>query len=58
MTYRLNPKSRGDVVIFHAPPALNAQGIPYSEVFIKRIVGLAGDTVSVRDGKTFVNGKY
>jgi len=56
VTYRFNGKSRGDVVIFHAPPALNAQGIPYSEVFIKRIVGLPGDVVSVHDGKTYVNG--
>lgn len=40
---------RGDVVIFHPP-------IKPSEVWIKRVVGLPGDHVTVRNDRLIVNG--
>ena len=40
---------RGDVVIFHPP-------IKPSEVWIKRVAGLPGDHVTVRNDRLFVNG--
>ena len=46
--YRLAGPERGDVVLFEAPG-----GAPT----IKRVVGLPGDTVAVRDGVLFVNGE-
>jgi signal peptidase I len=47
------PYTRGDIIVFN-PPANWAEG---SDVpFIKRIVGLPGDHVELRDGKVFVNG--
>ena len=30
---------------------------PNDEIFVKRIVAVAGDTVMIEDGKLFVNGK-
>ena len=39
---------RGDVVLFRAPDN--------GELTIKRLVGLAGDTVGIRDGLLYVNG--
>ncbi len=45
----LGEPQRGDVVVFHFPPdpAVN---------FIKRVVGLPGDTVRVRDDQLIING--
>jgi signal peptidase I len=46
----LGEPKRGDVIVFRFPenPAIN---------FIKRLVGLPGDTISYRDKKLFVNGE-
>ncbi|MDB6065121.1 MAG: signal peptidase [Pedosphaera sp.] len=43
-----NPK-RGDIVVFFSP----ADGIR----LVKRVVGLPGDTIELRDNKLFVNGE-
>ena len=47
--YMLGGPKRGDVVIFKYPcdPSKN---------YVKRVVGLPGDTVEIRDGEVFVNG--
>ena len=47
LTYRLEAPKRGDVVIFRYPRNP-------SEFFIKRIIGLPGETVIVRDGQVEV----
>jgi signal peptidase I len=45
---------RGDIVVFSPPPgwASDAAGTP----FIKRVIGVGGDTVDIHDGSVFVNG--
>ena len=48
-TYRLSSPARGDVVVFHNPQ------YP-SELYIKRIVGMPGETIEIRRGSLYVNG--
>jgi len=44
---------RGDVVVFQPPPAA---GQSPSTRYVKRIVGVPGDTLSMRGGKLFLDG--
>jgi len=48
--YRFEPIERGDVVVFWYP-------LDRSKSFIKRVVGLPGDTIQIRAGHLYVNGK-
>src|SRR6202042_122186 len=48
--YHFEPIDRGDVVVFWYP-------LDRSKSFIKRIVGLPGETVEIRSGNVYVNGK-
>jgi signal peptidase I len=54
LTPRWSPYARGDIVVFDPPPSWVDQtnGVP----LIKRVIGLPGETVELRDGKVFVNG--
>ena len=53
LTPRWSPYTRGQVVVLASPVAWSEGGAP----FIKRVIGVAGDTVEVRaDGKVAVNG--
>ena len=49
LAYRWNEIQRGDIIVFHFPP-------DPSRRFIKRVIGLPGDVVSIHDGQVYANG--
>lgn len=49
LSYLFSDPERGDVVIFRYP-------VNPREKFIKRVIGLPGETVEIRDGEIFING--
>lgn len=51
LAYLFGNPQRGDVIVFHPPP-------PYSpkEQFIKRVIAVPGDTISVTDSAVIVDG--
>ncbi len=47
---RFNDYRRGDIVVFQPPAGFGQGGVP----FIKRVIGLPGDTVSLQNGRVYV----
>ncbi len=50
VSYRFESPSRGDVIVFHYPGNR-------ALFYIKRIIGLPGDTINLSDGEISVNGE-
>ena len=55
VSYRLHSPHRGDIVVFEPPPQLQEYGYSARQAFIKRVIGLPGETVKVSQGQVFVN---
>ncbi len=54
ISYRLTDPKRGDIIVFWPPEELTPPG-QARNAFIKRIVGLPGDTVEVINSQVFIN---
>lgn len=49
LTYYFSEPQRGDIVVFKYPD-------DESTLYVKRVIGLPGETVEVKDGKVYING--
>ena len=49
LSYLTDDPERGDIVIFHYPD-------DESVYYVKRVIGLPGETVEIVDGKVYING--
>jgi signal peptidase I len=54
VSYHFSEVQRGDIVVFNPTEVLRQK---FKDAFIKRVIGLPGDTVEVRRGTVFVNGE-
>ncbi len=55
ISYLVRSPQRGDVVVFSPTETLKEQ--KFKDAFIKRVIGLPGDTVEVKGGRVYVNGQ-
>ena len=55
ISYHLQPPKTGDIVVFAPPEQLQEQGFTQDQAFIKRIIGLPGQTVAVKEGLVYLN---
>jgi len=51
IAYKFGSPNRGDIIVFRYPP--DPTQVPY----IKRLIGLPGETVKISGGKVYVNGE-
>jgi len=62
LSYVNQPPQRGDIIITHYPGASHPSGLLSTFSFagnydyVKRVIGLPGETIEVRDGITYING--
>src|SRR2546421_6029896 len=58
IVYRFRAPSRGDIAVFKTPPLTAKRcDTERSATFVKRVVGLPGETISEHRGAIFVNGR-
>jgi signal peptidase I len=55
LSYHLHGVDRGNIVVFSTPPTENCAGPPVSNL-VKRVIGLPGETISLKAGNVYING--
>jgi signal peptidase I len=53
VSYKFSTPQRGDIVVFS--PTEELQKEQFQDAFIKRVIGLPGDRVELKDGKVYLN---
>jgi signal peptidase I len=53
ISYNFRNPERGDIIVFNPTDTLKQQN--FKDAFIKRLIGLPGDKVEVKEGRVYVN---
>jgi len=54
VSYDFSSPKRGDIIVFNPTKALEAEN--FHDAFIKRVIGLSGEKVEVKNGQVYING--
>lgn len=62
LIYRLGEPQRSDIIVFRAPKNADMESInrgrePQENVLIKRLIGVPGDTIEIKNGAVYRNGE-
>ncbi|MEO1148890.1 MAG: signal peptidase I, partial [Cyanobacteria bacterium J06638_22] len=57
VAYRFRPPEQGEIVVFSPPPILQEYNFTPSQAFIKRVIGVPGNTLQVEGGVVYVDGQ-
>jgi signal peptidase I len=55
VSYHFNPPTTGDIIVFEPPEILQLQGYTKDQAFIKRIIGLPGQTIDIKNGVVYID---
>jgi signal peptidase I len=53
LTYRFSSPRRGDLLVFLSK---GISGLPQDQIYVKRVIGMPGERLEIRDGAAFANG--
>ena len=54
LAYIKDGPDRGDIVIFKFPDDVNNPDVKKPRLFVKRVIGLPGETVEITEGKVYI----
>jgi len=54
--YHFQEPGRGDIIVFETPPEARAR-CGAGGTFVKRLIGLPGERIAVRQGRVYINGR-
>lgn len=55
VSYRFQPPTTGDIIVFRAPSILQQRGYGADQAFIKRIIGQPGQVVEIKAGQVWID---
>ncbi|GGA08592.1 signal peptidase I [Okeania sp. KiyG1] len=55
VSYYFHPPVAGDIIVFQPPQQLQRYGYAKNQAFIKRVIGLPGDTIRIENGLVYIN---
>lgn len=57
LAYKFGEPKRGDIVIFEYPDDVNNPNVKKPKLFVKRLIGLPGEKVEIKDGQVYITNR-